>query len=92
MPELPTKVIILIHYITLQSMMYAKLGHHRFWPCHENGLFKTIQTKPHNLFSWFKLAPTYYGLKLIKVYSNPQLREADLKLTYIFLGVSFESS
>ena len=34
---------------TLQSMMNAKLGQHRFWPCHENGLIKMIQTVPHIL-------------------------------------------
>ena len=34
---------------TLQSIMNAKLSNHRFWPCHKNGLIKTIQTIPHNL-------------------------------------------
>ena len=34
---------------TLPSMMNAKLSPHRFWPCHENGLIKTIQMIPHNL-------------------------------------------
>ena len=32
---------------TLQSMMNAKLSPHRFWPCHENGLIKTIPTITH---------------------------------------------
>ena len=35
---------------TLQSMMNAKLSKQRFWHCYENGLFKTIQTIPHNLY------------------------------------------
>ena len=29
---------------TLQSVMNTKLSKHRFWHCHENGLYKTIQT------------------------------------------------
>ena len=37
-------------YTALQSMMNAKLSPHRFWPFHENGLVKTIQTIPHNLY------------------------------------------
>ena len=47
---------------TLQSMKNAKLSQHRFWPCHENGLIKTIQTIPHNLYVSFKLAFIYCGL------------------------------
>ena len=47
---------------TLQSMMNAKLSLHRFWPCHENGLFETIQMIPHNLYVSFKSASLYYGL------------------------------
>ena len=37
------------HFTTFQSVMNAKLSLHRFWPCHENGLIKTILTIPHNL-------------------------------------------
>ena len=47
---------------TLQSMMNAKLSPHRFWPCHENGLIKTIQTIPHNLYASFKSTSPYCGL------------------------------
>ena len=57
---------------TLQSMIIAKLSPHRFWPCHENGLTKTIQTIPHNLYVSFKSASLYCGLRLILVYPNPQ--------------------
>ena len=35
---------------TLQSVMNAKLSKHMFWNCHENGLIKTIQMMPHNLY------------------------------------------
>ena len=38
---------------TLKSMMNAKLSPDRFWPCLENGLFKLIQTIPHNLYVSF---------------------------------------
>ena len=62
--------------------MNTKLSLHRFWPCHENRLIKTIQTIPHNLYVSFKLAFIYCGLRLILVYPNPQKREADLKLRY----------
>ena len=41
---------------TLQSKMNAKLSLHGFWHCHENGLIKTIQTIPHNLYVSFKSA------------------------------------
>ena len=34
---------------TLQSLTNTKLSPHSFWPCHENGLIKTIPTIPHNL-------------------------------------------
>ena len=51
-----------ICYTTLQSKMNAKLSPHRFWLCHENGLFKTIQTIPHNLHVSFNLASLYWGL------------------------------
>ncbi len=63
---------LLIQYTTLQSMMNAKLSLHGFWHCHENGLIKTIQTIPHNLYVSFKLASLYCGLRLILVYPNPQ--------------------
>ena len=58
--------------ITLQSMINAKLSQHRSWPCHENGLIKTIQTIPHNLYVSFKLTSLYCGLRIILVYPNPQ--------------------
>ena len=45
---------------TLQSVMNAKLSKHRFWPCHENGLVKTIHTIPHNLLVSFKSASLFY--------------------------------
>ena len=35
---------------TLQSLMNTKLSPHRFWPCHENGLVKTMQTISHSVF------------------------------------------
>ena len=49
--------------------MNAKHSPQRFWPCHENGLIKTIQTIPHNLFVSVKLTSLYYcGLRLILVH------------------------
>ena len=36
---------------TLQSMIKAKLSLWRFWPCHLNGLIKTIQMIPHSVKS-----------------------------------------
>ena len=57
---------------TLQSKMNAKLSPQRFWACHENGLIKTIQTIPHNLYVSFKLTSLYCGLRIILVYPNPQ--------------------
>ena len=72
---------------TLQSMMNAKLSLHGFWHCHKNGLIKTIQTIPHNLYVSFKLTFLYCGLRLILVYPNPQQREADLTLTYRLWGI-----
>ena len=51
--------------------MNANLSLHRFWPCHENELIKTIQTIPHNLYASFKLASLYFGVRLILVYPNP---------------------
>ena len=49
-------------HTTLQSLMNTKLSPHRFWPCHESGLIKTIQTIPHNLYVSFKSASLYCGL------------------------------
>ena len=66
---------------TLQCKMFAKLSLHRFWPCHEKGLIKTIQTIPHSLYVSLKLTSLYCGLRLILVYPNP-----------LMLWVSFESS
>ena len=57
---------------TLQSIMNANFSQHGFWHCHEDGLNKTIQTIPHNLYVSFKLASLYCGLRLILVYPNPQ--------------------
>ena len=57
---------------TLQSVMNTKLSKHRFWHCHENGLIKTIQTIPHNLYVSVKLPSLYRGLRIILVYPNPQ--------------------
>ena len=45
-----------VTHTTLQSMLNAKVSLHRFWRCHENGLIKTIQTIPHNLYASFKLS------------------------------------
>ena len=49
-------------YTTLQSLTNTKLSSQRFWPCHENGLIKTLQTIPHNLYVSFKSASLYCGL------------------------------
>ena len=59
-------------YTTLQSKMNAKLSPQRFWAYHENGLIKTIQPIPHNLYVSFKLTSLYCGLRIILVYPNPQ--------------------
>ena len=59
-------------HTTLQSKMNAKLSPHRFWHCHENGLIKTIQTIPHNLYVSFKLTSLHCGLRIILVYPHPQ--------------------
>ena len=72
---------------TLQSRMNAKRSPRWFWPCHENGLTKTIQTIPHNLYLSVKLTSLYCGLRIILVYPNPQYREADLKLTNRLWGI-----
>ena len=47
---------------TLQSLTNTKLGPHRFWPCLENGLIKTIPAIPHNLYVSFKSTSLYCGL------------------------------
>ena len=57
---------------TLQCKMNANLSRHRFWPCHENGLIKMIQTIPHNLYLSVKMTSLYCGLRIILVYPNPQ--------------------
>ena len=61
----------LIDGTTLQSIMNAKVSKHKFWHCHENGLIKTIQTIPHNLYVSVKFTSLYCGLRLILVYPNP---------------------
>ena len=53
--------------------MNAKLGKHRFWHCHENGLIKTILTIPHNLYVSVKLTFIYCGLRLILILSKGKL-------------------
>ena len=63
--------------------MNVKLSQQRFRHCYENGLIKTIQTIPHNLYLSVKLTSLYCGLRLILVYPISQWREADLILTYI---------
>ena len=55
--------------------MNAKLSPHRFWPCHENGLIKTIQTIPHNLYVSFKFSSVYYGLRIIWFILKPMRTE-----------------
>ena len=49
--------------------MNAKVSQHKFRHCHENGLVKTIQRIPHNLY--VKLTSIYCGLRIIMVYPNP---------------------
>ena len=49
---------------TLQSIMNATLSKQMFWHCYENGLIKTIQTIPHNLYVSFKLTSFNCGLRL----------------------------
>ena len=53
-------------------MRNAKIIPQRFWHCYENGLIKTIQTIPHNLYVSVKLTSLYWGLRLILVYPSPQ--------------------
>ena len=57
---------------TLPYMMNDKLSPHWIWPCHENGLIKTIQMTPHNLYVIVKLTSLYCGLRIILVYLHPQ--------------------
>ena len=67
--------------------MKVKLSLHGFWHCHKNGLIKTIQTTPHNLYLSVKLTSFYCGLRIILVYPDPQKRDVDLKLTYRLWGI-----
>ena len=46
-----------------------------------------IQVIPHNLYVSFKLTSLYCELRIIPVYLNPLLREADLKLTCRLWGI-----
>ena len=57
---------------TLESKLNAKLSEQRFWHCYETGLIKTIQMIPFNLYVHAKLTPLYCGLRLIRIYPNPQ--------------------
>ena len=41
-----------IHHTTLQFLMNTELSQHKFWPCHENRLIKTIQTIPPTTYLW----------------------------------------
>ena len=50
---------------TLQIMMNAKLSQQRFWPCHKNGLIKTIPMIPQNLDMTFQVG---FPLLWIKAY------------------------
>ena len=47
---------------TFQSLMSTKLCQHRFLPCHERNLIKTVPMLPHNLYVSFKSASLYCGL------------------------------
>ena len=69
--EFPMRLGVIECYNSLIYMINPKLSQQRFWHCHENGLIKTIQTIPHNLYVSFKLASLYCGLRLILVYPNP---------------------
>ena len=44
---------------TLQYIMNAKLSNQRFWHFYENGLIKTNQTIPHNLYVSVKSTSLY---------------------------------
>ena len=45
-----------------------------------------------NLYLSLKSASVYCGLRLVLVYPDPHLREADLKLRYKLLAASLKSS
>ena len=64
--------MLIIEFTALKSLMNVKLSKQRFRHCYENGLIKTIQTIPHNLYVSVKLTSLYCGLRLILVYPNPQ--------------------
>ena len=68
-------------------MMNVNLSKQRFQHCHENGLIKTMQRILHNPYVSVKLTSLNCGLRLILVYPNPQLREADLTLAHGMLGI-----
>ena len=53
-------------------MMNVKLSKQRLRHCYVNGLIKTIQTIPHNMYVSVKLTSLYCGLRLILVHPNPQ--------------------
>ena len=61
-----THLILYMSYdtTTLKSLMNAKLSKRRFWHCHANGLIKTIQTIPHNLY----MSEVDFPLLWIKAY------------------------
>ena len=62
-PEMLTIFHVSITHTTLQSLKNTRLSPHRFWPCHETGLYiKTIQTIPHNLYVSLKSASLHCGL------------------------------
>ena len=63
--------LFVFHVTTLQSKGNAKLSKQRIWHFYENGLIKTIQTPPHNLYVSVKLISLYCVLRLILVYPNP---------------------
>ena len=48
-------------------MMNVKLSKQRFWHCHKNGLIKTIQTIPQNLYVSVTLTSLYCELRLMLV-------------------------
>ena len=53
-------------------MINTKLSKQRFRHYYENGLIKTIETIPHNLYVSVKLTSLYCGLRIILVYPNPK--------------------
>ena len=56
---------------TLQSIMNAIFSQRRFWHCNENGLIKTIQMIPHNLYVSVKFNSLYCGLGSTRIILNP---------------------